>query len=309
MANRYPFTPFPNGWFMVGRSADLQRGSVLPVHFFGRDLVLMRTESGTAALLDAHCAHLGAHLGYGGKVRGETVQCPFHGWCYDAQGRCIEAPFAKKVPPKAGIKAWPLLECNGVLMAFHHSAGAAPQRDLPAIAEFASPEWTAPAPHQYRMRTHIQEIAENVIDLAHTRFLHGMEEELTMKDFEPDADILRFRLEGRSTQMTAELHGLGFQMYRFHTDLGDGAVDFLHLITPTAVDDEHIEWRLMHSVKRASDDTQTRRIEEMVGSYVDSGAQADAAIFEHKTYVSAPVLSDADGPIVPLRRWAQQFYE
>src|SRR6185295_6435158 len=98
-----------------------------------------------------------------------------------------EAPFAKKAPPKAGVKAWPLLECNGVLMAFHHSDDVPPQRELPTIAEFSSPEWTAPTPHQYRMRTHIQEIAENVIDLAHTRFLHGMEEELTMKDFAPEA--------------------------------------------------------------------------------------------------------------------------
>lgn len=293
---------------MIARSADLPRGGVLPVHYFGRDLVLLRTASGTAGMLDAYCAHLGAHLGQGGKVHGEILQCPFHGWCYDVQGRCVEVPFAKKVPPKAGVKAWPLLERNGVLMAFHHRDDAPAPREVPIIPEFASSEWTAPIAHQYRMRTHVQEIAENVIDLAHTRFLHGMEEELTVKHLEPEQDILRFQIEGRSTRMDAELHGLGFQVYRFQTNLGDGTVEFVHLIMPTAVDEEHIEWRLLHSVKRVPDEGQTRRIEEMVGSYVDSGAQADLAIFQHKSYVSAPMLSDADGPIIPLRRWAQQFY-
>jgi len=308
MANRYPFTPFPNGWYMVASSEELAPGAVLPVHYFGRDLVLLRTEAGVAGLLDAYCPHLGAHLGYGGKIRGEILQCPFHGWCFDAQGSCVAAPFARKVPAGAQVKAWPLCERNGVLLAFHHRGEALPTSAVPQVPELASAAWTAPIAHRFRMRTHVQEIAENVIDLAHTRFLHGMEEELTLKRFEPDQDRLRFQLEGRSTRMDAELYGLGFQLYRFHTDLGDGPVEFLHVIMPAAVDEEHIEWRLLHTVKRGADEGQTRRIEETIARYVDVGAQADLEIFQHKAYLSTPVLSDADGPIVPLRDWAQQFY-
>jgi phenylpropionate dioxygenase-like ring-hydroxylating dioxygenase large terminal subunit len=308
MAYRYPFTPFPNGWYMVALASDLPRGSVHPLRYFGRDLALVRTETGVASLLDAHCPHLGAHLGHG-TVRGENVRCAFHGWCFDPQGTCVEVPFAKKVPPKARVAAWPLAERNGVLMAFHHRGGAAPSHELPLVPEVTSEEWTAPVPHVFRMRTHVQEIAENVIDLAHTRFLHGMEEELTATRFEPEGEILRFTLEGRSTRMDAELHGLGFQLYRFRTDLGEGTVEFTHMIMPAPVDEDYIDWRVLHMVKRAGDDATTRRIEENVSSYIDTGAQADLEIFEHKSYVSAPVLSDADGPIMPLRRWAQQFYD
>jgi nitrite reductase/ring-hydroxylating ferredoxin subunit len=309
MVHRYPFTPFPTGWFTVARSDEVARGAALPLHCFGRELVLFRGESGTASLLDAFCPHLGAHLGYGGQVRGENVQCPFHGWCFDTAGACVEVPFARKIPAKARARAWPLHEGNGVLMAYYHRDGAAPTSEPPRVPELESPEWTAPVPHQFRMRTHVQEIAENVIDLAHTRYLHGMEEELTASHFTPDDGVLRFKLEGRSTRMEAELHGLGFQLYRFHTDLGDGAVDFTHLIMPTAVDEEHIEWRVMHAVKRVPDEEATRQIEASVSRYIDAGAQADLEIFRHKAYIDTPLLSDADGPIVPLRRWAQQFYE
>lgn len=293
---------------MIAGSHELAPGDVVSLRFFGRDLVLFRTESGQPSLLDAYCPHLGAHLGQGGKVNGEVIQCPFHGWCFDIEGACAQVPFARKVPSKARTNAWPLVERNGLLMAFHDRNGGSPRSELPEIPELTSPDWTALVPHKFCMRTHIQEIAENVIDLAHTRFLHGMEEELTVSRFEPDNGILRFQLDGRATRMEGELHGLGFQIYRFQTDLGDGAVEFMHLIMPIPVDEEYIDWRLWHTIKRVPNEEQTKQIEESVGRYVDAGAHADLEIFQHKVYLSTPSLSDADGPIVPLRRWAEQFY-
>ena len=60
---RYPFPPYPTGWYLVAQSAEVGVGDVKPVQYFGRELVLFRTESGRAVLLDAHCPHMGAHLG------------------------------------------------------------------------------------------------------------------------------------------------------------------------------------------------------------------------------------------------------
>ena len=69
---RYPF-PVPNGWFVVATSAEIAPGEVRALHYFDRDLVLYRTDSGEPRVLDAHCPHLGAHLGYGGSVAGDRV--------------------------------------------------------------------------------------------------------------------------------------------------------------------------------------------------------------------------------------------
>src|SRR5690606_36915397 len=84
--------PIPWGWFVVGLSHELHPGDVRPVRYFDRDLVLWRTEAGEARVWDAHCPHLGAHLGYGGTVEGETLRCPFHHFRFDGQGRCVEVP-------------------------------------------------------------------------------------------------------------------------------------------------------------------------------------------------------------------------
>jgi hypothetical protein len=62
------FPGYPRGWFVIQFSDELGRGDVKPLRYFGKDLVLFRTESGKPAILDAYCPHLGAHLGHGGKV-------------------------------------------------------------------------------------------------------------------------------------------------------------------------------------------------------------------------------------------------
>src|ERR1700739_1724954 len=59
---------FPTGWFIVAFASDLQAGQVKRAHYFGEELVLFRTESGQAHVMDAYCQHLGANLGVGGTV-------------------------------------------------------------------------------------------------------------------------------------------------------------------------------------------------------------------------------------------------
>ena len=96
----YPFHPYPIGWFQVAYSDDVKPGDVLPLKYFGRDLVLFRGEDGKAAVMDAFCPHLGAHLGHGGKVNGNCIRCPFHAWEFDTEGECVSVPYAKKIPRK-----------------------------------------------------------------------------------------------------------------------------------------------------------------------------------------------------------------
>jgi len=77
------------GWYSVARSHELAIGEVKPVKAFDRELVLYRTRSGEAVVQDAFCPHLGAHLGHKGRVVGESIRCPFHGWRYGTDGQCV----------------------------------------------------------------------------------------------------------------------------------------------------------------------------------------------------------------------------
>ena len=73
---KVPFTWKVTGWFVIGWSAEFPVGEVRPLRHFGEYLVAYRDESGELRVLSGHCRHLGAHIGHGGKVVGNCVECP-----------------------------------------------------------------------------------------------------------------------------------------------------------------------------------------------------------------------------------------
>src|SRR5215471_2582860 len=102
--------PIARGWYLALYADELPVGAVRTLRYCGRDLVTFRGEDGEVALVDAHCAHLGAHLGVGGKVVGNAIRCPFHGWEWHSSGICSRIPYAKVIPPKARLRTYPVVE-------------------------------------------------------------------------------------------------------------------------------------------------------------------------------------------------------
>ncbi|MDT5050543.1 MAG: 3-ketosteroid 9alpha-monooxygenase subunit, partial [Mycobacterium sp.] len=87
-----PLSMKPTGWFQVAWSDEIETGDVHKMTYFGQEMVAWRAESGELTVMNAYCEHLGAHLGFGGKVVGEVLQCPFHGWQWSQQGRNVRIP-------------------------------------------------------------------------------------------------------------------------------------------------------------------------------------------------------------------------
>ncbi len=75
-----PLSMKPTGWFQVAWSDEVAVGEVHPMKYFGQEMVAWRAASGRLTVMNAYCEHLGAHLGDGGTVKGEALQCPCHGW-------------------------------------------------------------------------------------------------------------------------------------------------------------------------------------------------------------------------------------
>ena len=222
MKYRFPFPPYPDGWFQVAYSHELASGDIMPLRYFGRDLVLFRDEPGDAHLLDAFCAHLGAHLGHGGKVVGDSIECPFHAWKFNGEGRCTEVPYASKIPPKANIEPWEVREVNGLIMAWYHGTGDPPSWEPPVLEEYGDDAWTPYETRSWTIRTHNQEMAENSVDAAHFRYLHGTQN-MPVTTAERHGHILhchsttKMRAYGADVegQIDVHCHGFGFTTTRF----------------------------------------------------------------------------------------------
>src|SRR5918992_273112 len=57
----------------------------------GRKLVAYRDNTGRAVLMEDRCAHRGVALSEGHLIDG-CIMCPYHGWRYDQNGRCVRIP-------------------------------------------------------------------------------------------------------------------------------------------------------------------------------------------------------------------------
>jgi len=306
MSERFPFS-IPNGWFQIAYSDELEPGAVLPLQYFGKDLVLFRGESGEVALLDAFCPHLGAHLGHGGVVEGNRIRCPFHAWEFDGGGACRNVPYAKKVPPKARIAPWHCVERNQIIWAWHHGERVAPDWEIPDVAEVSTDAWTSLERYRWTVQTHNQEIGENAVDRAHFRYVHGTKN-VPESELQLDGHIRRATHHVRMNtprgevdgQIKVEAHGMGCTITRF-----TGICETVLLLSHTPIDGGSVDSRFSFTQHKADEGS---GVAKAVINEVVRQMNQDIPIWEHKKYLHKPMLCDGDGPIPEYRRWASQFY-
>jgi 3-ketosteroid 9alpha-monooxygenase subunit A len=307
---RFPFPRFPTGWFQVAWSDEVPAGQARPLVAFGKDLVIFRGASGKVSVLDAHCPHLGAHLGHGGRVQGDHLECPFHAWRFDASGACAEIPYATRVPPRSSVGCWPVVEVNGLVMVWHDVDRRAPLWEIPALAEFASDAWSTPIRREWKLRTHNQEMAENVVDKAHFKYLHGT---VNLPDTRLEWNGPTIHMITPTTtrskagliegQVESHTYGLGFSTTRF-----TGLVETLLMGAVVPLDEEYVQVRFTFAVKKFGTEDMVSHVGKAFVAEVARQLEQDAPVWEHKIYVDRPLICDGDGPIGQFRRWAAQFY-
>ena len=313
MTSRYPFPSVPDGWFSVAASADLAVGGVLPLRSLDRDLVAFRGNDGMARVFDAHCPHLGAHLGVGGRVQDDGIVCPFHGWRFDGEGHAVEVPRLERTPPRVSARAWTVCECNDRIFVWHHAGGETPQFEVTTYRDDGA-TWTPWTVNTYRVRIGLQDLTENIIDRSHFWVVHDMAP--------PDDDQYDVTFDGPSMtvdqrfKITAVAEA-GFEVHSRTTTDGPGIVavqvregplDMLTYITQTPVDDEHVEITIHFSMKALDDEVATAEVSELNAKITNLQFTQDVPIWENKIYRDRPPLTPLDGPVAQYRRWFRQFY-
>ena len=122
-----PFRPtaIPRGGTSWPIRPTCRRARIKTLHYFGQEMICFRGESGTVAVINAYCQHLGGHIGVGGTVVGDEVKCPWHAWQWRADGTNSLIPYSKEGCKKSvRIRTYPVVEwCDMVLMWFDRDGG------------------------------------------------------------------------------------------------------------------------------------------------------------------------------------------
>jgi phenylpropionate dioxygenase-like ring-hydroxylating dioxygenase large terminal subunit len=163
---------FINFWYPVVMSRDLAEAP-RKARILAQDLVVFRDAGGRAHVLSNTCTHRGGSLA-GGKVRGDHIQCPYHGWQFDGAGQCRRIPSlgnAAAIPARTRIDAYPVVEKYGIVFAFLGDLPEAERPPMLEVPEFDDPAWR-PSWINFQVDYHYERSIENGLDPAHNEFVH-----------------------------------------------------------------------------------------------------------------------------------------
>ncbi|XP_060600576.1 cholesterol 7-desaturase nvd-like [Ruditapes philippinarum] len=326
---------YPNGWFGVIESWKLKREPVY-VSVLGEQLVVFRDEKGEAHILDAYCPHMGANLGVGGRVVGDCIECPFHGWKFRGyDGKCTEVPYSEKVPDFAKIKAWTSAELNGWVHIWYHAEGVEPTWKIPELKEITSGTWQFKGRTEHYINAHIEEIPENGADVAHLKQVHeplmaagtdltkmwskyfswgqhiwqaswhqlpSPDEHVGCMTVDHDLKCFGFSLPFVKAHVTALQIGPGIVYLTIEGTPFKGA--WLHYLTPVEpmvqklVHNVYMHWSIPNIIAKFFMYTEAIQIER------------DMMIWNNKKFQAKPVFTRTkeDSLISKHRRWYSQFY-
>lgn len=159
---------------------EMAQRPVKAVRVLGQDLVLFRDAAGQWGLLDRDCPHRGADLAFG-RHEADGLRCPFHGWKFAADGRCLETPAEGRgstLCQRVRQRSYPVQMKAGVIFAWLGDEGSTPSA-MPQLDCF-----TAPASHSFAFKglwhCNWLQAFEVGIDPAHASFLHRFLQDETL---------------------------------------------------------------------------------------------------------------------------------
>ncbi len=197
---------------------------VKAVRVFGQDFLLFQDEAGCWGMLDRDCPHRGADLSFG-RYEGDGLRCPFHGWKFAVDGRCLDTPAepaASKFSERIRQRSYPIEEHSGVLFAWLGPEGIAP----PPFAQVDCFE--APASHTFAFKglwnANWLQCFEVGIDPAHPSYLHRFLQDEALEDIGLNAAGKQFRsasagaVEGERWPMTRIMREFGQPEISFESE-------------------------------------------------------------------------------------------
>ena len=160
-----------NQWYAVLSAKEVKKNRLIGVTRFGEKLVFWRDEKGTIGCLADKCCHRGASLA-SGKIYHQHVQCPFHGFEYDASGKVVAIPANGRVTPIASnfkVNSYLAKEKAGFIFVWYGDKEKATP-DIPFFSELESKFKYAESKEIWGV--HYTRAIENQLDVVHLPFVH-----------------------------------------------------------------------------------------------------------------------------------------
>ena len=156
-------------WHPVAYASELAGGGPLPVTLLDEPLVLARIDGKVSAFRDI-CVHRGTALSLG-SVSDDGLRCGYHGWTYNAEGRCTRIPARPdvKIPSRARLAAYATVEHLGLIWV---CLTGEPVYPLPENPYFSDESFRFVEVEAYNWACALGRRIENYVDFGHFAWVH-----------------------------------------------------------------------------------------------------------------------------------------
>ncbi|HZZ03918.1 aromatic ring-hydroxylating dioxygenase subunit alpha [Paraburkholderia sp.] len=186
-----------NAWYVAAWSNDVGR-QLLARTILGEQVVLYRREDGTPAALVDRCPHKLAPLSLG-ELKGDHVQCGYHGMTFDCSGACVRVPGQQNIPPTARVRSFPLVEKYNAVWIWMGDPASADTGAIVDVPHYDDADWGIVDGQYLHFRSNYLNITDNLVDPAHTSYVHkktignAAGEDVGVKVEQGDSYVLAYR--------------------------------------------------------------------------------------------------------------------
>jgi phenylpropionate dioxygenase-like ring-hydroxylating dioxygenase large terminal subunit len=161
-----------NQWYAILSSKEVNSKRPVGVTRMSEKLVLWRKADNSICCIADRCCHRGASLSCG-KVIGDTVACPFHGFRYDSSGKVTMIPAngtTYSVPDYYKVKKYTVKDMYGFIWLWYGDD----MEELPDISFFEDLKNNFAFGEFHEIwNVHYSRAIENQLDVVHLPFVHA----------------------------------------------------------------------------------------------------------------------------------------
>ena len=159
-----------NAWYVAALSPDVDR-TLKPVRLLSEAIVLYRTQDGKPVALEDACPHRKLPLSMG-RLKGDAVECGYHGLTFDGSGACIDAATQQRIPPFARVRSYPVRDKYGLLWIWMGEPEQATRQEIFDIEHFGNPAWHTSAGDRLLCGCNYLWLVDNLLDPSHVAWVH-----------------------------------------------------------------------------------------------------------------------------------------
>ncbi|VTU22250.1 Toluene-4-sulfonate monooxygenase system iron-sulfur subunit TsaM1 [Variovorax sp. SRS16] len=159
-----------NTWYPLAWARDV-RHELTKRRVLEEDIVVFRGEDGRVAALEDACPHRLAPLSLG-TLRGNAVECGYHGLTFDCSGRCVRVPGQDTVPASIQVRAYPTTESMGMVWIWMGKPELADRSAVFHLPQYDDPKFSVVEGDALHVDASYLSLADNLCDPSHVTYVH-----------------------------------------------------------------------------------------------------------------------------------------